>query len=481
MRPVLTFFASKFKEIILPVGVIIIAVLAAGWGTAKLGIVIPGFLFLTAFGILFLILVFKRPRIAFYSVIIFCFTHQILIREIGGFPYGIGVDLLLAVTCLAVAFGGSKENNWKNIKSDICILTFIWFAYNLLEFVNPAGASIAGAIQEMRTSALYWLLTVPACMVFFNRKKDLNAFLFLVLAFSLIAAVNGIKQLSFGLSNGEQQFLNAGAAKTHIIFGKLRVFSFYSDAGQFGASMAHIGLIALILALGPFKAWKRILLAIAAIILFYGMLISGTRGALFALIVGIAVALLLSKNIKVLIIGSAIALAGLFVLKYTFIGQSNYNIKRLRSSVNPNDASFNVRLYNQQILRDYLSDRPFGGGVGSIGFWGRQYNSGKFLSSIPPDSYWVKVWAEYGIVGFILWFGIMMYILGKCCGIVWNIRDKALRAKLIALTAGAAGVVFCSYGNEVINYLPTGIIVYISWCFVFVGPTLDSKPEKKII
>lgn len=197
------------------------------------------------------------------------------------------------------------------------------------------------------------------------------------------------------------------------------------------------------------------------------------------MIVGIAVALLLSKNIKVLVVGSAIALSGLFILKYTYLGQGNYNIQRLRSSVNPDDASLNVRLNNQHILGNYLSSHPFGGGVGSIGFWGREYNSGKFLATIPPDSYWVKVWAEYGIVGFTLWFCIMMYILGKSCGIIWNIEDKALRAKLIALTAGAAGIFFCSYGNEVINFLPSGLIVYFSWAFVFLGPSLDRLAKKE--
>ncbi|RZK15757.1 MAG: O-antigen ligase domain-containing protein, partial [Hymenobacter sp.] len=205
---------------------------------------------------------------------------------------------------------------------------------------------------------------------------------------------------------------------------------------------------------------------------------SGTRGALFALMVGIAFALLISKNIKVLFLGGLLAGAAFGVLKYTKIGDSNYNIYRMRTALDPTDASFNVRLQNQLTLRNYLSTRPFGGGVGSIGNSGIHYNPGKYLSSVPPDSYWVKVWAMYGIVGFIIWLGIMLYILGKCCGIVWNIRDPLLRTKLIALTSGFAGILFCSYGNEVINFMPSAIVVYVSWAFIFLGPKLDSKsPE----
>lgn len=293
----------------------------------------------------------------------------------------------------------------------------------------------------------------------------------------MLGTLNGLKQLYIGLSPGEQQFLDEGNAKTHLLWGKLRVFSFYSDAGQFGASQAHIALIALILAFGPFKTWQRLTLGAAAGLLMVGMLISGTRGALFVLVMGIGVALLISKNIKALVLGSLLALGALYVLKYTQIGNSNYNIYRMRTALDPKDASFNVRQNNQLILRDYLADKPFGGGVGTIGTWGIKHNPDAFLSKIPPDSYWVKVWAMYGIVGFIIWFGFMLYILGKCCGIVWNIRDPKLRIKLNALTAGFAGILMCSYGNEVINFMPSALIVYISWAFVYLGPSLDSEPS----
>ncbi|MGI4873808.1 MAG: O-antigen ligase family protein [Janthinobacterium lividum] len=325
----------------------------------------------------------------------------------------------------------------------------------------------------MRSTTLYWVLLVPLALLVFNRKRDLDLFLILIIGLSVLGALNGLKQLYIGLSAGEQEFLNANA-KTHLLWGKLRVFSFFSDAGQFGAAQAHLVLISGILALGPFRPWKRVLLAAAAGLLLVGMLISGTRGALFALGTGGAVALLISKNFKVLVLGGLLATGAFGVLKYTRIGDSNYNIYRMRTALDPADASFNVRLLNQARLRDYLSSRPFGGGVGTIGNSGIQYNPGTVLASIPPDSYWVKVWAMYGVVGLTIWLGIMGYILGKCSGIVWRIRDPGLRTKLIALTAGFAGSLFSSYGNEVINFMPSALVVYLSWAFIFLGPRLDA-------
>jgi O-antigen ligase len=239
--------------------------------------------------------------------------------------------------------------------------------------------------------------------------------------------------------------------------------------------MAQLGVISLVLALGPFAWWKRIVCFAAGCVFVYAMSISGTRGALFALLVGMFVSLLINKNIKFFIIGSAIVLGGFFFLKYTTILQGNAQIRRMRSALNPEDASFNVRLANQARFKEYLRTRPFGGGLGAVGYAGYTYNKGTYLSTLPPDSYWVKVWAMYGIVGLCVWLGIMMYILGKCCGIVWNIKNQRLRFKLGALTAGAAGIFFSSYGNEVMNNLPSAMILYVSWALVFLGPKMDKE------
>jgi len=452
--------------------------LVVGWLTARTGIAIPGLLIALALAVPFLIALFGQPRIGVLAVLVYCFV-LFLTRELGGsIPYGMAVDGILVLSWVAVAFTHERYD-WQNINNDLCLVSAGWFLLNILEIANPAGSSLLGWYQEMRSTTLYWFLSVPLAMLLFNQRKDLNLFLFLIIGLSVLGALNGLKQLYIGLFPGEQAFLDENT-KTHLLWGKLRVFSFYSDAGQFGASQAHILVVALVLALGPFKPWKRVLLAAAAAILLVGMLISGTRGALFALMIGIAFALLISKNIKVFVLGTLLALGAFYVLKYTKIGDSNYNIYRMRTALDPEDASFNVRLQNQQVLRDYLSSRPLGGGVGSIGNSGIHYNAGTYLSTVPPDSYWVKVWAMYGIVGFTIWLGIMLYILGKCCGIVWRIRDPLLRTKLIALTAGFAGSLFASYGNEVINFMPSAIVVYLSWAFVFRGPQLDTAPEGEV-
>ena len=418
-------------------------------------------------------------RIVLYSLVAYCFLFGIFSRELGSFPYGILIEGIIIVEFIVVAITASKIH-WQNVNNEFFYLFLFWFVISVLEVVNP-GASTMGWLVEIRSTALYPLLIVCLGFVVFQTNRDLDLFILMVVILSFIASLNGIKQVFVGLSSGEQRFLDEGGAVTHLLWGRLRVFSFYSDAGQFGASQAHIGLMAIVMSFGPFKRWKRLLLFIGGAIMIYGMLISGTRGALFAIIVGGFTAIVLSKKFKVLLLGGMFAMSMLFILKYTHIGDGNYQVYRLRSALNPNDPSLNLRLINQRLLASYMSSRPFGGGLGVIGANGTRYNQDRFLSKIQPDSYYVKVWAMYGIVGFTIWFCIMMFIFGKCCGIVWNIQDQALKTKLIALTAGYAGILFCSYGNEVINTMPSSIVVYLSWVFIYLGPKLENTKESTLL
>lgn len=440
----------------------------------------PVMIIAAAFFLVYVISLFKAPEIGLIVLIIYCFIFGILAREVGGVPYGIGIEVFLLVLWIAVIIQ-HRNYDWKRINNPLTKLMLVWFIISFIEVINPAGASVRGWLQEIRSTALFPVLAIPLAFLLFDSEKKLNIFLILIIGLSFLATLNGIKQQHFGLSAGEQRFLDEGGAVTHLLWGKLRVFSFYSDSGQFGASQASFVLVAIVLAVGPFKVWKRLLFLFIAGLSFYGMLISGTRGALFALIIGALFAIFLTKNIKVLVFGLGISLMFVFFLKYTTIGNGSYEIFRLRSAFDPKEASLNVRFNNQKMIGEYLRSRPFGGGLGVIGTWGKEYNKDKFLSTIEPDSYWVKLWAMYGIIGFTIWFCMIMYILGKCCGIIWNIRDNRLRYKNIAILAATAGLFFCSYGNEVMNTMPSALVVSFSLAFIFMSPGFDRPaPELTI-
>lgn len=420
--------------------------------------------------VVYLIFLFKSPRLGLITVVIYSFLSGFIVREFIEIPSGI-FEAILIIAWVAIIV---KYKEWSLIKNDLSALMLIWFVISFMEVVNPAGASIDGWMAEFRSIALYPLLITLLGFMVIKTNKNLNYFIILFLILALLACLNGIKQQHLGLSASEQAFLDSGGASTHLLWGKLRVFSFY-DAAQFGSSQAQFAIISIILAFGNFKLWKRIVLLGIACLFLYGMLISGTRGVIIVIVIGAFTAIVLSKNYKTLIIGSFFMLSFLGGLKYTHIGDSNYEIYRLRSALNPKDASLNVRFSSQELFREYLKTRPFGGGLGVTGHFGHAFNSDKYLSTIEPDSFWVKVWVMYGIVGFVFWFCMYMYIIGKGWGIVWNIKNDKLRIKLIALLSGATGIFFCSYGNEIMNIMPSLLVVVLSLVMIYQGPRLDRE------
>ncbi len=445
-----------------------------GWLIANKGLTIGVILFLIPFIIGFLIAVFLQPRIGILVFIVYCFIMPTLGKHIEGPQFGLGQDAILLLTWLGILFHRSNRYKFRHLNNDLVWVAVAWFIITVLQLANPGKPSFMGWVFEMRSATLYWVLCIPLSMLLLNKKADIDLFLTIIIVLSFVGALYGIKQLYLGPDEAENRWLEAGAKKTHILFGKLRVFSYYAEAAQFGASQAQLAIMCLILALGPYSTQKKIWYGIATIFIFYGMLISGTRGAMAALVGGGLTFLVLSKQVRILILGSLFGLIFLGILKFTSIGSSSAQIGRMRTSLDPTDASFQVRLYNQKILKELLADKPFGTGVGTIGTWGTQYNEDKYIAQIPPDSLYVKIWAMYGIIGFIIWFGIMLYITGKSAAIVWQTRDPVLKNQLLALCGGATGILLCSYGNEVLNAMPSSMIVYISWAFIWLSPRWDT-------
>jgi hypothetical protein len=167
-----------------------------------------------------------------------------------------------------------------------------------------------------------------------------------------------------------------------MLFGRLRVFSFYSDAGQFGASQAHTAVVAFILFINEKARGRKFFYLVTGVLCILGMLISGARGAIAIPVIGFFTYLVLIRNFKIVVVGVVIFAILFGLLKFTHVGQGIYQINRLRTALNPNDASFQVRLENQKKLKLYLNAHPFGGGIGSAGYWGQRFSPNTFLANL---------------------------------------------------------------------------------------------------
>jgi len=310
----------------------------------------------------------------------------------------------------------------------------------------------------------------------FRDHKHLDRFLIFIFWLSIAGSLWGLKQYILGTDWAEDHWLYVeNHHEEHILFGKLRVFSFYSDAGQFGASQAMMALVSGIIVISPGKLRFRIFSLIVFLSTMAGFVISGTRGAIIVPAAGGLIYLIVNKNIKVLITGLGTAFLIFYILKYTFLFHSIEPVRRMRTALDPENPSLLARLNNQKIFNRYLDKRPFGGGIGTAGYWGNRFSPGTLLAQTPTDSWYVKIWAETGIVGLAFHMIILGFIMGRGAAIISKIKDNRLKTQIIALYSGIGGVLLSSYSNQVFGQMPTGMIMNIAIPMIMLAPVFDKQ------
>jgi len=432
------------------------------------------------FLLLYFYWLFRKPITGLWAAIIMGFVLLGFSRYIDSdIQIGLGMDIVLVLTYVAFIFKHFYEKGiWKPAKKEITLLAAIWFGYSILEFFNPEAQSHAAWFSGMRGISLYMMLIVPLVLLFIDNVRKLDVFFTIWGVFSILASLKGIIQVTLGPDPWEQLWLSTSAGQTHIIWGQLRAFSFMTDAGQFGANQAYSAVMAVIVAFSEKKRGRRLFFLLVAVLGFTGMFLSGTRGAISIPLAGFAFFFILRKSGIIMISGTVLLVFVFIFFKYTYIGQDNTFIRRMRSAFNPNDPSLQVRLENQRKLSIYLATRPFGGGIGTAGVKAKAFLPDAFLSSIATDSWYVLIWAEQGIVGLALHLFILLFILIKSSyRIMFRIRDPVLKLKMAALASGMMGVMVASYGNAVLGTMPTSLLIYTSMALMLNTKKLDIQTK----
>ena len=429
-------------------------------------------------------MIMRRPATGLFLGLLLSFFISGLTRYLA-LPWGLGVDILLVLSILAVFFRDFKQINASLLRNDLFFLAALWMGYILLQIGNPESASITAWFYAMRGIGFYQIMVFGLIMLLFRNARYLKIFMHTIIWLSILGSLWGIKQKYIGLDYAEDHWLWAlGHYDEHVLFGVLRVFSFYSDAGQFGASQAMVALMCGILLFDPGAGTKnKVFYAAGFLLTALGFAISGTRGALAVPALGGLAFLVTSRNFKILIAGLLAMMLTFGLLKYTHVGHGIEQVRRMRTALAPENPSLLARLKNQRTLAQYLRSRPLGGGVGSAGFWGERFSPNTLLAQTPTDSYYVKIWAETGIIGVCLQALILGYIVGRGALIVLHTRNQSLRFQGMAIFSAIVGVLFASYGNQVFSQMPTGMIMSMGIALLFLIPEYDkalNESKKRI-
>ena len=184
----------------------------------------------------------------------------------------------------------------------------------------------------------------------------------------------------------------------------------------------------------------------------------------------------LSKSIKIAIPFTIAFGLFVFMLAFTNIGNSNQSIRRMRSAFNKDDASANQRSINQEAMKKYMKEAPWGIGM-NIGYQNVPANNKyTFMATVPPDSEYVFIWIHTGIIGitvFLICTAIM--IIGACRIVFFKLQSPSLRGIGAGFCCAMISQQLGGYGNQVLMQFPNCLIFYGGLSLVYALPYMERE------
>ena len=411
-------------------------------------------------------------------------------------PEGIPMSIyneMLEIILIALAIINVQEVKFERTANIMLYTLIIWCGFCTLEVLNDTcgiGIDVGGWYTAARMMAFQLMYAFIVFSIYISKPNILVKYLFFWGALALFAVFWVWKQKNLGLTVAENQWIQTRGRLTHILYGGtlIRYFSIYSDAANFGIGIASsdaanfgIGIASTAVAFIIFgitakiKRYKYFFLLVG-FACAWGMFPSGTRTATACLIAGFLAYIFLSKSFKIAIPFTIIFAFFSFILVFTNIGQGNQQIRRMRSAFDKKDASANVRAMNQEVMKKYMKDAPWGIGIG-MG-WDNVPANNKYnrMATIPPDSEYVFIWLRTGIIGittFLICTAIMLF--GACWIVFFKLDSPSLRGIGAGFCCAFVSQQLGGYGNQVLMQFPNCLVFYGGLSIVYVLPWIEKE------
>lgn len=417
----------------------------------------------------------NNPKFTFFIAFIITYFLMGFSRYLTTVPWGVMLDVLLALVVFSLLIKSiTTKVEWSNGLNLLSLLAFVWFVYCMFEFFNHNAVSLAWGKSVRGIGGYFFIISVIAPIVL-TKFIDFKRFLMILSILTIIAVLKAAMQKYWGFDLFEKRWLYiAGGASTHIIYSGIRYFSFFTDAGNFGAAMGFASVLFALIA-QHFTRKLRFYYIIVSIIAAIGLIWSGTRGAMFIPLVGIASGIILSQNFKKITIGILSLMIVVSFLIFSTRGNGNSYVRRMRTAFDTEDASFMVRKKNQATLWELMKDKPFGTGIGMGGVKAKEFAPNDPIPKVPTDSWYVLIWVETGIVGILLYLTIQLSLLIYNLRTVCRLRDPVVKGCMIAVLSSMFGMMVAAYGNEIWGQLPNIFIFTVCQVFLIICPKLDKE------
>ena len=400
-------------------------------------------------------------------------------------PSGIPLSMyneMLEILLLVIAIIDARRTPHFERTANIMLYALIvWCGFCTLEILNDTcglGFNFGTWYQGARMMAFQLMYAFLVFIIYVDTTKVLVQYLFIWAGLSLFTVFWTWKQINLGMTPAESAWLNNVGYTTHILQGGtlIRYFSTHNDAANFGICIASTAVAYFIFAITTKIKKHRIFFLITAIGCTWAMFQSGTRTAMACLILGIIAYVFLSKSAKMAAIVTVVFGFLFCILAFTNIGQGNQQIRRMRTVFDKSDASANVRTINQEAIRKYLMDAPWGMGLGLSAHNTPPNNKFYRLSGTPPDSEYVFIWIHTGVIGITVFIITMLLMLGGACWIVlFRIKSPSLRGIGAGFCCAFVSMQLGGYGNQVLMQFPNCLLFYGGLSIVYILPFIEKE------
>lgn len=385
---------------------------------------------------------------------------------------------MLELLLLAIAVIDSRQNPHFERAGNLMLLALIiWCGFCTLEVLNDTcdlGINVEAWFTGARMMAYQLLYAFLVFSIYISSPKELRRYLYLWACLSLFSAFWTFKQQNIGLTQTEANFLVG--SRTHVIQGGtlIRYWSTFSDAANYGCNAAAAATAFLIFGITSKRNFDRLFFLLVGIFVIKSMFASGTRTAIFCLFAGFAVYLVLSKSVKIMIPAAIVGFLFYAFLAFTNIANGNQQIRRMRSAFGKKDASADVRTMNQETMKKYMVDAPWGIGIGMGSKEVPANNKFNRMSTIAPDSEYVYIWLRTGIIGITTFVICTLMMLGGACWIVFfRLKNPRLRGIGGGLCSAFVAIQLGGYANQILMQFPNALIFYGGLAIVYVLPYIE--------
>ncbi|MEH0155780.1 O-antigen ligase family protein [Limibacter armeniacum] len=431
-----------------------------------------------AVGVPLLIQATMNPKFGIYLMVGIAYFLNVFRMLIPSLPVGLIMDFLILIMTLSCWLRDLSRKNFEFFKSPLTSAILIWIGWHLLELMNPEAASRVAWFYVMRPVVGYIMLFFITYH-YMNTKQDIKKMLLFIWLLSFISAVWGLKQYFHDYFGFEMDFMvESEIVRFVYIQGRWRCFGTLGSPAQFGVGMSFAMMLSFVLFWAKIGwEWKTFIL-IGVIAIVMGLIYSGTRTGIAMIPVGIIVIVVLARNKKLSILT---IVGGAMFWGVMQIPTNNYHLKRIQSTFNSEeDASYQVRKENREIITPYILSHPMGGGLGSTGVWGNRFSPGTFLANFPPDSGYMRVAVEMGWVGLLIYLFLWIKIIWSTIIGYYNIRDSEMKWFAMSILASTLPLAVVEYTQDIIGKLPFNLLFWVLTAMAYKANEIGSRlPEDK--